>query len=213
MIRTKKFCLILGIIGIVAFVIGLLVYPFDRMTTDDQEIAFTKLIQIPLQSFRTLGSSTVKLDIPNTQQWKHIRDIWGQPRYVIAVDSGPDAFRHCYVVSFNKAGIRVELFKDGKPIELKPTFPPYGFSSNSPNSSFEFRASPGDNLTLSVTSQDQPQPKGTALFVISDWRGAKDLLVGADISEAIVPYCRWGIGFGCLLLLSSIVLRVSVVRR
>jgi hypothetical protein len=213
MIRTKKLCLISGIIGIVAIVIGLLLYPFDRMTTDDQETALTKLIRVPLQPRRTSGSSTVKLDIPNTQQWKHIRDIWGQPRYVIAVDLGPDSFRQHHVVSLYEAGIKVELFKDGIPIELKPTFAPYGFSDHSQNGCLEFRGNPGDKLTLSVTSKDQPQPKGTELFVISDWINAKDLGVGADISEAIIPYCRWGIGFGCLLLLVSIVLRISVARR
>lgn len=113
MIKGKKLCLIPGVIGVVTIVIGLLLYPFDRMTGDDQETAFTKLVRIPLPPLRKLGSSTIKLDIPNTQQWKHIRDIWGQPRYVIAVDSDSDAYRVRHVVSLNEAGIRVELFRDG----------------------------------------------------------------------------------------------------
>ncbi len=117
------------------------------------------------------------------------------------------------MITFDDSGIKVELSKDGRPVVLRSTSqPPYGFSFWSTNCCLEFSASPGDELTLSTTVVGGPsQPIGRELFVISDWTNSKDLIVGVLISDDLVPYCRWAMALGGLLILVSAALIVSFV--
>ena len=215
MTRRKGLYLIPGILGLLATAIGLLFYPFHRMTRDDMYVAFRKPVQIPLRSLEMSGSSTVVFHIPDTEQWTHIRKEWSEPRYVSAIDSGPLRNDSHEVINLEDAGVKVELFRAGKTVSLNITNqPPYGFSSYSLNSCLEFRASPGDELTLHVTSVKQTaQPEGAELFVIADWHNTKDLIVGAMISEDLLPYSRGAIVVGCLLFVAAVVIRTFVVKK
>jgi hypothetical protein len=215
MAKKKRGFLIPRILGLITIVIGLLLYPFDRMTPFDMNVAFEKLVAMPLQPIRASGSSSISFTIPNTSQWKHIRKIWDAPRYVLAIDSGPADHRNDYLVDFREAGIKVELFKDGQLILLEWSSTPYGHSSEG-NCCHKFIANPGEELTLFVTAEKDPAHKvGKELFVIADWGWfeTKDRIVGAMISDDIVPFCRWTIGFGCLLLLISIALCIFNKKR
>ncbi len=90
MIRVKGRRLIPSVVGIFLIIVGALLCPFGRMTKDDMYVAFKKLVLIPLQQPRAAASSVVTFEIPNTKGWQRIRDTWKEPRYVIAIDSGPD---------------------------------------------------------------------------------------------------------------------------
>ncbi len=214
----EKFSLIPGLLGVLAILVGLLFYPYNRMTTDDMRVAFGKLAQIPLQSVRASESSTLVFDIPNNEHWAHILRKWGEPHYVIAI--GTRQTRQ--VIGLGEAGIRVELLKSGEPVELKPRETPYGYSESlddrrpqGERCCLEFRANSGDKLTLAATIvEERFQPKaGAEIFVVSDWLNTKDLIVGADLDDDLLPVCKWVIGSGCLLSLLAIALRVSVRRR
>jgi hypothetical protein len=211
MIVTKNLYFIPGGLGILALCVGLLFYPYNRMTEDDVTVAFSKLVEIPLQSIvLSGGSSSITFDIPNNKQWKHIREEWHQPRYVIGIDPDPARQSH-ETISLNDLAIGIELSKYGNAIELKPIWPPYVYSSKSKNYCLEFKAIPGDRLMLFVAlpKKSYQIPARAELFIINDWPTAKDLIVGADISNNLLfPISKFLIGLGCLLILIAISLRV-----
>lgn len=212
MVATKNAYFIPCGLGLLAIFAGLLFYPYSRVTMDDESVALGKLVEIPLQSITATGrSSTVAFEIPNNKQWTHIRNKWGQPRYIIAIDSDPMGMKH-ETISLNDVGIRIELSKAEAPVELKPGSPPYSYSSNAHDCCLDFWANPGDKLELSVTPVRRPfqPPLGAQLFIINAWPNTKDLLVGDDLSNDLYPISRFLIRLGVVLLIIAILLRLCV---
>ncbi len=109
MILCKRFYVIPGALGVLAVFAGWLLSPDTRKNHEEMRLALSKLATIPLQSIRNSGSSTLPINIPNGGLWPRIRDNWGAPRYVIAIDSGP--LTPDVAICFDEAGIKVELFK------------------------------------------------------------------------------------------------------
>ena len=198
--RRTLIGLITGILGLVITIIAYLLYPSNRVTDQESRMAFTQFFRIPLIRLMESESVATRVVIPNDQQWAHIRRIWGQPTYLIAVDSGPDLTGAKWALNINDLGIRVEISSMGKRIDLKRTSrPPYDYSTNSRNCCLEFRANPGDELEINVRS-DRKHPIPGTLLLVSSWPNAKDLIVSTLIWEDLIKPLRVAIAVGIVLM-------------
>ena len=83
MSKTKELSLaaVAGL-GLAIMAIGLWLFHLNRITPtpDEASVALGALTRVPLWAVRSPGSATIEFDIPNTEQWQHIRKHWGERR-------------------------------------------------------------------------------------------------------------------------------------
>ena len=165
--KSKRLPLWLGAVGTLLLVPRALwvAGSSSRLTDDDARVALEPLTRIHLNEIDQ-GPISVTLKIPNTTQWTKIRNVWGEPEFVIsAADSAGSR-----TLSL-PASVQAELVDPtGTIVPLRPGGPPYGYSG-SLTGSLRFHAAPGNQLTLKLEGLGTV-PAGD-LIVVGDWFDTK----------------------------------------
>src|SRR5438876_59882 len=113
MVSSEKVGIGLGIVGIVILAPGVIWFLSPHLSNDDVRIAFSELIKIPLSQIDESHSLSVPITIPDNAQWKHIRRVWGDPSYLLAISGPPDrAFLYCA----DELGIQLTVMNGSNPI-------------------------------------------------------------------------------------------------
>jgi hypothetical protein len=171
----------------------------NRLSDDDARVALQPLNRIHLDSIDQEPIS-VTLIIPNTTQWTKIRNVWGEPEFVISAVDAAGRFALC----LPEMPVRIELIdRTGRVLPLQPDGGPYGYSTRCASSSLRFHAAPGNELTLKLAgTRGSPAPAGD-LIVVSDWFNTKDKLVGLDLDKDVESLVKWLSIPGLLLVVSG----------
>jgi len=200
--------------GFLCLIPGALWLRDRNLSEDDAAAAVRPLARIPLHQFEESGSSAVIFTIPNDAQWKRIRSAWGEPAYLVAAVEQPEG--HRMILCLDQLGMRVEATRQSGPVELRTAKGccPYGFFAACPDSGLEFRATPGNDITLHAASTAHSLPKGE-LIVICNWNDLKDKIVGIMLAEDLWRISKFATPAGLILMLSgvSLLVRRRVQRR
>jgi hypothetical protein len=212
MISGKSAGIFLGSIGLFIIIAAFALRP-DPETLNDCFGAFTKFVRIPLVQLQASGSIETKVVIPNNQRWTRIRQYWGEPRYAIAVDSGPDRTGSGWVLPVDKLGVKVEVLNEGKIVHLESTGPaPYGYSTNFPHTCLEFRADAEDKLTISLSIDQRRPPLSGEVIFTSVWPNTKDKLVSLLLQKDILALYKPALTVGFALVALAVLLLANHFR-
>lgn len=199
--KSKRLPLWLGAIGILFLVPGTLWVAGSRtrLTDGDARIALQSLNRIHLDGIDR-GPISVTLMIPNTTQWTKIRNVWGEPEFVISAVDTAGRFALC----LREMPVRIELIDPaGRVIPLQPDGGPYGYSTACSSSSLRFHSAPGNELTLKLAGTRPGTVPAGDLIVVSDWFNTKDKLVGLYLDKDVESLVKWLSVPGFLLVLSG----------
>ena len=197
--KSKRLPLWLGAIGALLLVPGTLWVASSggRLTDDDARVALQPLNRVHLDMIDQ-GPISVTLMIPNTIQWTKIRNVWGEPEFVISAVAS-DGQRTLSLAT----SVRAELVDGtGRVIPLRPGAPPYGYSGSAMDS-LRFRAAPGNQLTLKLGRTTPSAVLTGDLIVVSDWFNTKDKLVGLSLDQGIESLVKLVSISGLLLVVSG----------
>ena len=191
----------LGIgIALLVFAVWLETPREERLSAEEERIAFAPLCRFPL-SHGDNEPLTARMRLPDTVQWRKIRRLWGEPDVVVTAVGTAKHLAIC----LPKSPLRVEIVGPSmRAIPLRPGTAPYGYSALCESSSLRFRAAPGDELTVEVTSPQSNESGADELIVQSDWFNTKDKIVGEDFNRDFANFARWIATLGLVFCLSSL---------
>jgi hypothetical protein len=199
--KLKHLPLWLGAIGTLLLVPGTLwvAGSRSRLSDDDARIALQPLNRIYLNGIDQRPIS-VTLMIPNTTQWMKVRNVWGEPEFVISAVDTTGRFALC----LPEMPVRIELIDStARVIPLQPGGGPYGYSTACASSSLRFHSAPGKELTLKIVGTRPGTVPAGDLIVVSDWFNTKDKLVGLYLDKDVEYLVKWLSILGFLLVLSG----------
>lgn len=174
-----------------------------RLKHDDANAALQPLFRIPLNRISE-GRLSERLTIPDSRQWTRMRKVWGEPEFVI---SAVDQTGRTLICPF--IPVQVNLTDpSGSIIRFRRGGPPHGYSASCSESSLRFQATPGDTMTLGITTDRERALPGGYLIVVPDWWNTKDKLVGLALDDEIEFLVRWTSLVGILFLVAGVILTI-----
>ncbi len=185
---------------------ALLIYTLLDLNSAEVVTALTPFAAVPLDSGGRPATTSMKVVIPDTAQWRRIRRQWGTPEYIISAVAPGRQVAYCLL----DLKMEIKVYRNGKPIQTENSIPPYGYEARCNGSSLRFRAAPGDELRVDISrTAQQPVPSGDVI-VICEWFATKDRLLSKDLNKEIFrPIAIAGIIFGVVF----IALAVRLERR
>lgn len=177
--------------GLVLVLAGMLARPLaiDTLRPDEVKAAFARLADVPLDLTQTGKSVELAVTIPNDEVWRRIRQLWGEPGYIVAAVSSP-AGNYMYCLS--QLGLTASVTANGVPVNaVTADQPPYGYSANLSCTQLgvRFTAAPGERLQVAINGQPDHVSKGDRITVEPYWSGeTKDRLVGIGLEEDLKKF-------------------------
>ena len=151
-----------------------------NVTSGDVLSSFRQAVKIPLDSFKTAGSTTIELEVPRT----NFPYNWGNQFFAIfwvTRTSGGGEIIHDFAIL--RMDVMVEV--NGSTIIPGDATYPYGYSADSRNVGRKFSVKPGDNVKITVRANDQEALPSGDLVIEPDWPGHnKDAMVTLDLNES-----------------------------
>jgi hypothetical protein len=188
-------------VGLLLLIPGALSVPsmVSGLKSGDDMVALTPFANVGLDRIGTTPLIT-KLVIPDTQQWRRIWRVWGDPAIIVSAVSSEQQFAYC----LPDLGMIVEVSEQGKNIPIEFSNPPYGYSSDCERSSLAFQAISGSELAVTITkSGDRPSPSGEVI-IVSCWPNTKDKLVGISLDEELRPILTATSSVGVVLMVIAV---------
>jgi len=174
---------LLGLVGLILIAFGAIILSPSGLEPGDVDAAFAPLLKIPLAEFETRRAKVMKLVMPDSEQWRRIRRVWGDPELLVAAVAGDRRFVYC----IPDLGLDLRVTHNEIRIPLLASEPPYAYSANCSPGGFKFSAHSGDELQLSAVHLiNGPLPSGD-LVIVAHWVNTKDKLVGLAIQEQLRP--------------------------
>jgi hypothetical protein len=198
----RRAAIITGALGLLIFCPGaiLLISTMSGLNMEDEGTALAPLASVPLDSIRKQPPTAMKVVIPATAQWKRIRRKWGAPEFIISAVSSRRHLAFCLA----DLKIGIEVFEHGNPVHTEISGAPYPYSTNCGGSSLRFKAAPGTELRIAISSiGDRPQPSGE-IVVLGSWPDTKDKLVGDALDRELRPFADGASILGLILIALSI---------
>jgi hypothetical protein len=160
---------------------------------------------IPLSALAP-GLHTTSVKIPDSAEWKKIRQQWGKPDYIVAVQSSA---KSKYLRCIDAQHLTVSLRDSGGRL-LKTEAAqgaPYGYSAECSSRGIRFAASPGSVITLHVYRSTELGDTGDELIVAPFWNsGVKDYMVGGLLDQDLVAVFDISAVIGALMVIGSLLL-------
>jgi hypothetical protein len=182
-------------------------------TRDDVGVAFEKVVQVGLDSFRTGAPVRFSFTVPDSAQWARIRKSWGDRGY-IALGVRREG-RTEWIVPFSTLDLDLKVTRSGESLPLESaTEPPYGYSSSGQGDhGVMFKPRPGDEVAITITARRSETLPAGDLVIEPYWDGyAKDHIVGAMLESDLRPYVWSMTILGIGLLAASAALGIAAAR-
>ncbi|HXI41797.1 MAG TPA: hypothetical protein VNH83_17565 [Bryobacteraceae bacterium] len=189
------------VLGFVCLSAGAYMYLAGDLNSDDEMTAVSPLLRIPLDQLANSGSAAVIVTVPHNVQWERIRRKWGDPGYFVGAMNYPETAGqiHC----LDELGIIVEVKANTGAVLLRAArHHPYPYWARCLSAGYEFRASPGTELTIRATSARHPMPTGE-LIVLCNWENLKDKTVGVMLTEDMHRIAAYPVGIGLAMMLAG----------
>jgi hypothetical protein len=198
--------LTIGAVGLLVFSIAttlLIRNTVHGLTDEDVKAVFKPLVNIPLDSIDKRPFQRTRTAVPDTAQWQRVRREWGSPEFVISAVSLEREYAYC----LRGLQMTINVFQDGRPIPLKTSYPPYGYSADCPQPSLRFQAGTGREIQVEIAYlSGRTLPKGRLVFM-ADWPYEKDKLVGQLLERDLLPGLWRATIFGAILIALALYLR------
>lgn len=181
---------------------------------DDAGVAFTEVARIRLDSFRAGSPIRLVFRVPDTAQWKRLRESWGSHGYIVYAEGKENST----IIPLAKLNLDLSVSRAGRSVEVqKSSGCPYmvsiASSSDIDDCAMVFKPTPGEELEVALTPRSSENlPAGD--FVIQPyWGGSeKDLIVNAMIDSDVQPYMLGAAAIGVILLIASSILAINSTR-
>jgi hypothetical protein len=184
---------------------------------DDAGVAFAEVARIRLDSLRAGSPIRLVFRVPDTEQWKRLRETWGDHGYIVYAERNEES-RPGIVIPFSKLNVDLTVSRGGRSVAVqKSSGCPYmisiASSSDIDDCAMAFKPTPGEELEITLTARGSEHlPTGD--FVIQPYWGGyeKDRIVGAMIDSDVQPYVLGAAAIGVVLLIASSILGINSAR-
>jgi hypothetical protein len=198
LLRSALVLLVAGVVLILPMVDTLL-HPSDD-SEDDLGIAFAKVARIRLDSFKTGSPLRLKFRVPDSSQWKRLRNSWGDYGYLLY-----GVRKDRWLIPFAELDLDVEILRAGTRLHVGSGKDcPYGVSRDTMDCGLSFKPAPGDELEMVITARSGTIVPEGELVVEPYWGGyEKDRVIGAAVSSRARPYIEGIAAVGIVCLIAS----------
>jgi hypothetical protein len=179
-------------------VVFLAAYPLVRVSEVREQAdihrALSPLVDVPLDSLRSIAGREFGLTMPSDSQWRRILRKMGPPAFLI-VPATTEEMRNPQTYAASEVGLSLRVTRNGSLVTVTPTSDtPYAYSAYTQNNGFKFTAEAGDRIGLWARVTGSQLPPKSNLILLADWGHLNtwDWVDGAAI------------GYGVLTLLSSV---------
>lgn len=178
----------LFVVGVILLLPGACLIATGSLTADDDaSVAFTPIVRLSLESLR--GGHSVKLffRVPDSSQWKRIRQnrVMGDNGHIVLATTKSNN----KLIPFSP--LDIELAISGRRGQMSPeraNYSPYGYSSDTPDVGLQFHPSPGEEIQVRLAARRPELLPSGELIIEPYWSGsAKDFLVGASLDSDLRP--------------------------
>ncbi len=182
-------------------------------TRDDAGVAFTEVTRIRLDSFKPESPIRLVFRVPDSAQWKRLRDAWGDHGFIVYAARKEGSTP--WIIPFSTLNLDVTVSHAGRSLVVERSSGcPYLISSETEDCAVAFKPSPGDELEVTLTSRGTGNPPAGDFVIQPYWGGyEKDRIVGAMIDSDLKPYILGTAAIGMVLLIASAILGIASAQR
>ena len=184
---TREWIRLSRIIGLALLLPGACTFATDSLNGDDDAaVAFTPVTRLSLESLRAGAPVGLLFSVPDSVQWKRIRQDrrMGDNGYIVfgASKGGRE------LVPFNTLSLDVAVSDGRGPLSLQPAEgAPYGYGGTL-DVGLRFHPLPGEEIQVRLTARRPELLPNGQLIIEPYWSGAvKDYLVGASLDFDMRP--------------------------
>lgn len=198
----RRAAIIAGAIGLLIFCPGaiLLISTMSGLNIEDERTALAPLASVPLDSIGEQPLTDITVVIPDTAQWKRIRRKLGAPTFIISAVSSRRLLAFCLA----DLKIGIEVFEHGSPVRTEMSGAPYAYSAKCERGSLRFKAAPGTELRVAISSLGVRPQLLEQIVVLGFWPDTKDKLVGGALDRELRPIAEGASILGLILIALSI---------
>jgi hypothetical protein len=205
---------LLLVIGVLLLLPGACSLVSSAPNRDDAAVGFAEVVRIRLDSLRAGSPIKLVFSVPDTAQWRRLRDAWGDHGYIVYAARMEGSTP--WIIPFSTLNLDVTISSSAGDLALEPASGcPYLISSDAGDDcAVAFKPRPGDELEITVTARGSDSlPAGD--FVIGPYWGGyeKDRIVAAMLESEGRPYLLAAAAVGVALLIGSSILAIGCAGR
>ena len=198
--------------GVLLLLPGACTFVRSMPNRNDAGVAFTEVARIRLDSFRAGSPIGLVFRVPDTAQWRRLREAWGDHGYIAYAEQHEGSTRS--IIPLSKLNLEVTVSRAGGRLVVERSRRCHSYLVSSEDCAVTFKPSARDELeiTLLFRGSEKPPPGD---FVIAPYWGdyPYDRVVGTEIESALRPYLVGMAAIGIVLLIASSILAINSARR
>jgi hypothetical protein len=193
----------LVVAGVLMLVPGACVLVRSAPTADDAGAAFTEVVRIRLDSFRSGFPIKFVFSVPATAQWTRLREAWGDHGYIVYAERKKSSTP--WIIPFSELNLDVSVSHAGRSLAVeRPAGCPYTISSDTADCAVAFKPHPGEVLDVILTARrPESLPSGDVVIKPSRDGYEKDRIVGTMLDADLRPYLLAVSALGIVLLIAA----------
>lgn len=213
-LSTTRAARALLVAGVLMLLPGACTFVRSAPTRDDAGVAFTEVTRIRLDSFKPESPIRLVFRVPDSAQWKRLREAWGDHGYIVYAARKEGATP--WIIPFSTLNFDVAISRSGGDLAVaRASGCPYLISSDAGDDcAVTFNPSPGDELEITLTSRGMEKPPVGDFVIKPYWGGyEKDRIVGAMVDSDLQPYIVGIAAIGIVCLITSSILAINSARQ